>query len=179
MHRAKRESPWEDGYQALALLDMDHNRRLSGKELAPLALWFDKNRDGISQPGEVRTLSSLHVVAIFYLPSRTDPKSGNVEADIGYLRVVNGKFVRGKSVDWFAPTFSSRQEAAVALAALFQQEKRSSSADDDTLDSRTVDVQTQSNDPLEFSPHKVMNHREDLSGYWAWTVKDCTFPENP
>ena len=104
-------TPWGDGYEALALLDTNHDGKLSGKELDPLALWFDKNRDGVSQPGEVESLSSLGVVALYYKPDRTDPKSGDIQADLGYERLVNGKLVKGASVDWFAHTFSTRQEA--------------------------------------------------------------------
>ena len=40
--------------RSLALLDTNHDGKLSGKELDALALWFDKNRDGVSQPGEVK-----------------------------------------------------------------------------------------------------------------------------
>ena len=87
-----------------------------------MALWFDKNRDGISQPGEVESLSSLGVVALYYKPNRTDQKSGDIQADLGFERLVNGKLVKGASVDWFSKTFSTRQEAMVALSAIFQDE---------------------------------------------------------
>ena len=96
-------------------------------------MWFDKNRDGVSQPGEVESLSSLGVTALYYKPDRTDPKSGDIRADLGYERVVNGKLVKGPSVDWFTHTFSTRQEAAVALSVLFQQEKKISDAVDDAV----------------------------------------------
>ena len=96
-------------------------------------MWFDKNRDGISQPGEVKSLSALGVTALYYKPDRTDPKSGNIQADLGYERMVNGKLVKGASVDWFAQTFSTRQEATAALSAIFQQEKKTSDAAADEL----------------------------------------------
>ena len=112
-------TPWGNGYEALALLDTNHDGKISGKELDALALWFDKNRDGISQPGEVKTLSSLGVVTIYYKPDRTDPKSGDIHADLGFERLVNGKRVKGASVDWLAQTFSTKQEAMVALERHF------------------------------------------------------------
>ena len=99
-----------------------------------LALWFDKNRDGVSQPGEVKPLSALGVVALYYKPNRTDPKSGDLHADLGFERLVNGRLVKGASVDWFAQTFSTKQEATAALSAIFQQEKKTSDAAADKLD---------------------------------------------
>ena len=47
---------WENGYQALATLDLDGDGKLSGDELSPLAMWFDENRNGRAEPGELRTL---------------------------------------------------------------------------------------------------------------------------
>ena len=126
-------TPWGNGYEALALLDSNHDGKLSGKELKSLALWFDKNRDGVSQSGEVKSLSALGVTALYYKPDRTDPQSGNIQADLGYERRVHGKLVKGASVDWFAQTFSTRQEATAALSAIFHQEKKTSDAAADEL----------------------------------------------
>ncbi|MFO0970555.1 MAG: tetratricopeptide repeat protein [Gemmataceae bacterium] len=55
---------WDDGYQALALLDDNHDGELTGRELDNLAIWHDANGDGICDPGEVRPLSYYGVVAI-------------------------------------------------------------------------------------------------------------------
>ena len=55
---------WENGYQALAALDDNHDGVLNGKELDGFAIWQDKNRNGISDPGEVSKLSQLGVVAL-------------------------------------------------------------------------------------------------------------------
>ena len=163
----------------LALLDTNHDGKISAKELDALALWFDKNRDGVSQPGEVKPLSSLGVVALYYKPNRTDPKSGDLHADLGFERLVNGKLVKGASVDWFAQTFSTKQEATVAPSAIFQQEKKTSDAAADKLDTRPAALHEQPNDPLGFHPHQATNHREDLSGYWYWTVKEKNGGKHP
>ncbi|MEZ5301534.1 MAG: tetratricopeptide repeat protein [Verrucomicrobiales bacterium] len=45
---------FENGYEALALLDDNADGELRGDELAGIALWRDRNADGISDPGEVR-----------------------------------------------------------------------------------------------------------------------------
>jgi EF hand len=172
-------TPWENGYEALALLDTNHDGKISAKELNALALWFDKNRDGVSQPGEVKPLSSLGVVALYYKPDRTDPKSGDLHAGLGFERLVNGRLVKGASVDWFAQTFSTKQEATVALSAIFQQEDKTSDAAADKLDTRAADLHEQPNDHLGFQPHQATNHREDLSGYWYWTVKEKNGGKHP
>ena len=172
-------TPWGNGYEALALLDTNHDGKLSGKELDALALWFDKNRDGVSQPGEVKSLSALGVTALYYKPDRTDPKSGDIRADLGYERLVNGKLVKGASVDWFAQTFSTKQEATAALSAIFQQEKKTSDAAADELGARAAAAHDRLQDPLKFSPHQAKNHREDLSGYWYWTVKEKNGEKHP
>lgn len=65
---------WDDGYQALAALDDNGDGELTGAELAGLAIWQDRNGDGVSQPGEVRPLAEHGIVA---LSCRGEPRSGN------------------------------------------------------------------------------------------------------
>jgi hypothetical protein len=55
---------WDNGYQALAALDNDNDGRLSGPELAGLALWHDANSNGVSDSGEVRQLAAYNIVAL-------------------------------------------------------------------------------------------------------------------
>ena len=175
----KAKKPWDNGYEALSLLDTNHDGKLSAKELDPLALWFDKNHDGVSQPGEVVSLSSLGVTALYYRPDSTDPKSGDIRADLGYERLVNGKLVKGASVDWFAQTFSTKQEATAALSAIFQEERKTTEAAADELRARAAAAHDRLQDPLKFSPHQAKNHQEDLSGYWYWTVKEKNGDKHP
>jgi hypothetical protein len=47
---------WRDGYAALRSLDDDHNGTLQGTELRGMALWQDLNANGVSEPGEVRSV---------------------------------------------------------------------------------------------------------------------------
>ncbi|MCA9793107.1 MAG: tetratricopeptide repeat protein [Candidatus Eremiobacteraeota bacterium] len=56
---------WDNGYQALAALDDNLDGRLDGPELEGLALWRDRNGDGLSQPGEVKPLADYGIVALF------------------------------------------------------------------------------------------------------------------
>ncbi|MCI0699825.1 MAG: tetratricopeptide repeat protein, partial [Planctomycetia bacterium] len=55
---------WDTGYEAMAALDDDRDGVLSGKELAGLALWQDANGNGISEPGEVKSLSEYGIVSL-------------------------------------------------------------------------------------------------------------------
>lgn len=55
---------WRDGYAALSSLDDNHDGRLSGEELAHLALWQDLNCNGISEPGEVTALTQHGVTSL-------------------------------------------------------------------------------------------------------------------
>jgi len=55
---------WQDGYEAMAALDDDHDGALSGAELEGLALWRDLDGDGVSDPGEVNAVDHYGVVAL-------------------------------------------------------------------------------------------------------------------
>lgn len=55
---------WANGYDALAALDDDHDGRLSGSELNGLAIWHDRNANGVSEPGEVKPLTEHGIVSL-------------------------------------------------------------------------------------------------------------------
>jgi tetratricopeptide (TPR) repeat protein len=55
---------WTDGYQALSSLDKNSDGWLRGDELDHLAVWCDRNGNGVCEPGEVISLRSLHIVGI-------------------------------------------------------------------------------------------------------------------
>ena len=55
---------WENGYRALGALDDNHDGELRGAELDGLALWHDRNRDGVSDAGEVRPIAAWGILAL-------------------------------------------------------------------------------------------------------------------
>ena len=55
---------WRDGYAALDALDDNRDGQLRGDELKGLAVWFDRNGNGVSDPGEVMSVESLGVASI-------------------------------------------------------------------------------------------------------------------
>src|SRR5690606_11753001 len=57
-------APWKDGYEALGTLDADGNGRISGIELDGLSLWYDRNMNGISEAGEVKSIKSAGIISL-------------------------------------------------------------------------------------------------------------------
>lgn len=109
---------WRDGYEALASLDKDGDEKLKGDELKHLSLWFDSNRDGISQKGEVRTLSSVGVTSLYVTPDSREEGRKFIYASRGYERTEEGKTVIHPSVDWFGTEYKSSHDAFATLSKL-------------------------------------------------------------
>ncbi len=58
-HQVRRD--FDDGFDALAELDKNHDHRLSENELQPIEIWIDRNGNGIAEMQETRRLADLHV----------------------------------------------------------------------------------------------------------------------
>jgi len=61
---------WNNGYNALGALDDNGDGFISGEELTGLALWHDKNENGISEPGEVKPVAEHKIAALKYTHTR-------------------------------------------------------------------------------------------------------------
>jgi tetratricopeptide (TPR) repeat protein len=81
---------WSNGYEALAALDDDGNGELSGTELRHLAIWHDADRDGISDPGEVRSLADHGIVSLSCRFTRGDGVLITAKSNAG-ARFSNGR----------------------------------------------------------------------------------------
>ncbi len=55
---------FEDGYRVLDALDDDRDGALRGAELAGIAVWFDRDSDGVSDLDEVVPVETLGIVAL-------------------------------------------------------------------------------------------------------------------
>jgi tetratricopeptide (TPR) repeat protein len=55
---------WRDGYDALGALDDDGDGRLEGVELRHLAIWHDRDSDGVADAGEVGSLAQHGIVSV-------------------------------------------------------------------------------------------------------------------
>ena len=113
-----KKEPWADGYEALGSLDTNGDDKISDQELAPLALWFDHNRDGVSQPNEVKPLNhhEVNVTALFYKGGEQHDGSRDIELKVGFERILGGRIEQGSSVDWYAEEASSQFELISSLS---------------------------------------------------------------
>lgn len=72
---------WRDGYAALDALDDDGDDLLTGAELDGLAVWVDRDGDAVSDPGEVRPMHELGLLAITTRPdARREPSALDARA---------------------------------------------------------------------------------------------------
>jgi hypothetical protein len=149
---------WQNGYEALATLDQNRDGKISGAELEPLGLWFDENRDGISQPGEVKRLEEVGVTALYYKPDHTDAVSGSIYAKVGFERMVESKVVTGASVDWYGATADSRFELIDGYAGLSKKQD-SASASENTGDETDAVLAS-------------FASKASVTGAWKWHFKD-------
>lgn len=146
---------WKNGFDALKTLDSNHDGRISGEELKPLGLWFDANQDGVSQPGEVKTLADVGVTALFFEGDKVDPITGNIQATVGYERVVDGKVVKGTSIDWFTKGANSQND-------LYSREFLNGQPPV-TSERPTASHESQTS---------AISHSTSLRGIWAWRFND-------
>ncbi|MFN8391115.1 MAG: hypothetical protein U0136_12565 [Bdellovibrionota bacterium] len=96
---------WNDGYDALATLDQDGDGKIAGDELKPLGLWFDKNIDGVSQPGEVLSAEAVGLEALYFQDRELSDLNGYVYVEHGFDRKGAKGSESGVSVDWFARSY--------------------------------------------------------------------------
>ena len=168
---------WTNGYEALATLDSDRDGRISNQELAPLALWFDENRDGVSQPGEVRALSTVGITALFYEPNRKDSVTQSVIADRGFERSVGGLVSFGASVDWFGASASSADRLLAKGMAEGELcgtgSAAGGAADPATVDPTPVDQTRADQTPVDQTPAAKESVSSKLNGAWKWRVSSA------
>ncbi len=102
---------WTNGYEALATFDKNGDGAVSGDELSEISLWFDKNRDGVSQEGEVKRATSAGVTHLYLKADRE--VDGGPFATKGYTRTENGVAKDGSSFDWIEKEASSSDTIAL------------------------------------------------------------------
>jgi hypothetical protein len=95
---------WRDGYSALDALDDNRDGWLSGEELKGLAVWVDRNGNGVSDAGEVMSVESMGVDGI---SARWTATEGSSPINRMGIRLKDGRVVG--SWDWVVePTGQSR-----------------------------------------------------------------------
>jgi hypothetical protein len=167
-----RRTPWNNGYEALSVLDQNQDGEISGAELHQLSLWFDNDQDAAADPGELKRIEEVGITKLFYQGAAPQQQGQDLYLVIGYERKLNGKIIRGSSVDWYGETFSNLKEAVDALSL--------PSRKDGHQDSLKPKAGNDSN-PLEFTPGVVSkeNLNQDISGFWIWTLEGDRLGKKP
>jgi tetratricopeptide (TPR) repeat protein len=87
---------WENGYKAMSSLDDNANGLIDGKELKNLAVWNDKNSNGISEKSELTYLTNMDVESLTYQYTKENKQL--LKNDKG-IKFKNGK--TRPTFDWF------------------------------------------------------------------------------
>jgi hypothetical protein len=96
--------PWSNAYEALATLDTNFDHEISGDELLPLGLWFDRDQDGVADAGEVLPITNSGVTKLFYEGARSvgSAAGSDVALTVGYEQNAGSSVKRGRSIDWYS-----------------------------------------------------------------------------
>lgn len=94
---------WRNGYAALDVLDDDRDGELAGAELRGMAVWFDRDGDAVSDPGEVVPVGDVGVVGLsVHAAEQQDGSPMNPRG----VRFEDGRVL--PTWDWIAPAVDAR-----------------------------------------------------------------------
>lgn len=166
--------PWSNGYEALETLDHDGSGVISGEELAPLALWFDENRDARAQEGEVRDIRATGVISLAVGPQKRDSLSGDVSVDKGFERLVDGRIEIGRTIDWFSDGAPTMQQLVLSDQMRLPNSLTNSAEKQLHSEGHSEDNQTLGRLPDFSDPRGDYASESKVSGVWIWGSKDQT-----
>lgn len=162
--------PWKNGYEALAQLDKDHDGWVSKDELQPLSLWFDHNRNGVSDDGEVVDIRVAGVTKLATSFDSIDQRTGDMISKYGYERETVEGTIRGRSIDWVSVSSTSKSELLeqVRAKALAQGENSHELSKNEAPTTITIDGESGS-----------VNTRlaKEITGRWRWKLEDSVSRE--
>ncbi|MFN8391254.1 MAG: hypothetical protein U0136_13260 [Bdellovibrionota bacterium] len=158
-----RAGAWRDGFEALGALDTNSDGEVSGSELASLGLWFDTNRDGVSQPGEVKSLAEMKVTKLSYRNGTRDRNTRSITIEKGYERLVDGIAQSGKAVDWYA-------ESGATAFSLLGKKLAAPSVCGGTAQPKQCSGTYAHVRPDERSDPEAKRLAVSVSGGWQWTL---------
>jgi hypothetical protein len=81
---------WDNGYEALRSLDDNGDGAIAGAELEGIALWHDRNANGVSERGEVRAVAEWGVASISCAYERDALHPGEIAWSRAGVRFLNG-----------------------------------------------------------------------------------------
>ncbi len=151
--------PWKDGYEALTTLDQNGDQQISGSELQPLGLWFDSNRDGVSQRGEVRPIVSMNVQRLYLGPTSTEPLTRNITVKVGFERLQDHALIAGATIDWYS-------QGSDSLSGLVSRQETMSQIVSGSNASELTRGQSMSDFPF---AHGKITSNSSVTGQWMWS----------
>lgn len=86
---------WKDGFAAISSLDNNADKSLSEEELNGISIWYDRNSNGKSEPGEVSPISNHGIKSLDF--KNTINKLG-MKVEINGVNFKDGS--RGNLWDW-------------------------------------------------------------------------------
>lgn len=93
---------FEDGYHALDALDDSRDGALTGAELDGICVWFDRDSDGKSGPGEVRPVSACGIAS---LATKATGHDQGCPMSLNGLTLTDGRTL--PTYDWIASPIES------------------------------------------------------------------------
>jgi tetratricopeptide (TPR) repeat protein len=102
---------WSNGYEALSALDDNADGLLSGPELRGLAIWNDRNCDGVSDPGEVTPVEDLGIEVI---SCRSQVDAKGMHWNPAGVIFANGTF--RASYDWIVPSSEATEQRFLTIS---------------------------------------------------------------
>lgn len=165
-------SPWSNGFEALKAMDSNGDKKISNEELTPLALWFDKNRDAISQPGEVVRMSDAGVIEIFFEGYMSEGAQNALKLKKGYSREVAGKRspLTGESIDWY--TDSSIEPSTLIQKLISQGSKTPAGANATFVEPDASVLPLRSTGKSREILGLDIDPSKNVGGLWFWQIMD-------
>ena len=171
---------WNNGFDALSTLDINSDGEVRGTELEHLSLWFDDNRNAVSEKGEVRRVAAVGVKKLFYQGYASNDAVHAIVLDTGFERERDGKTEQGVLADWFTNTVSSELEYAqkAMIASAFRKNDRvqsSAIASLNKVSSHSPEITKEIiKDESEFLAYK--KGAAIVSGFWEWNSESKEIP---
>jgi hypothetical protein len=109
---------WKNGFEPLREMDKDASGSIEGPELRNIALWFDNNRDGAVDDGEMLELTDVGVTKLRVASDAVDFNTGFPTITNGFDRVAKeGSTLSGNIIDWHAASSASAEGALTSSTA--------------------------------------------------------------